>query len=86
MTKNRKIKLLINDNRRLLTENKKLHELNNEEISRKMAAEIGSYTDIIEKLNDKYIELEKLRISCIKNRWKYRIMLFSLNVRKMFRA
>lgn len=41
MTKDRKIKLLINDNIRLSEENKKLHELNNEEISKKIVAEIA---------------------------------------------
>ena len=46
MTKNRKIKLLINDNIRLSEENKKLHELNNEEISKKIVAEPSNTREI----------------------------------------
>ena len=82
MTKNRKIKLLINDNIRLTKENKKLHELNNEEIGKKMIAEMERYSDVIDKLYEKYKELDKLRMIGIKNRWKYRVMLLGLKVRK----
>ncbi len=82
MTKNRKIKLLINDNIRLTKENKKLHELNNEEIGKKMIAEMERYSDVIDKLYEKYKELDKLRMIGIKDRWKYRVMLLGLKVRK----
>ncbi|RKI36695.1 hypothetical protein D7V86_25325 [bacterium D16-51] len=86
MTKNRKIKLLINDNRKLLEENKKLHELNNEEISKKMVAEIARYSDVIDKLYGKYCELNRLKLIGTRNRWRYRMMLLGLGIRKMFRA
>ena len=82
MTKNRKIKLLINDNIRLTKENKKLHELNKEEIGKRMIAEMERYSDVIDKLYEKYKELDKLRMIGIKNRWKYRVMLMGLKVRK----
>ena len=81
MTKNRKIKLLINDNIRLTKENKKLHELNNEEIGKEMIAEMERYSDVIDKLYEKYRELDKLKLIGIKNRWKYRVMLLGLKVR-----
>ena len=84
MTKNKKIKLLINDNKKLLAENKKLHELNNEEIGKKMISEMERYSDVIDKLYGKYKELDRLRIAGIKNRCKYRVMLFGLKARKVF--
>lgn len=84
MTKNRKIKLLANDNIKLMQENKRLHELNNEELGNKMISEMEHYSDVIEKLNEKYIELDRLRVTGIKNRWKYRMMLLGLKVRKAF--
>lgn len=84
MTKDRKIKLLIKDNIRLSEENKKLHELNNEEISKKMISEMERYSDVIDKLYGKYKELDRLRIAGIKNRCKYRVMLFGLKARKVF--
>jgi len=84
MTKNKKIELLINDNKKLIEENKKLHELNSEELSSKISSGIDRYTDVIEKLNKKYIELDRLRIAGIKNRWKYHRMLLDLKVRKVF--
>ena len=80
MTKNRKIELLVNDNKRLIDENKKLHKLNNEEISKNMLSEMERYSDVIDKLYEKYIEL---RLIGIKNRWRYRVMLFGLKVRKV---
>ncbi len=86
MTKNRKIKLLINDNIRLSEENKKLHELNNEEISKKIVAEIARYSHVIDKMYEKHRELNRLRIAGIRNRWRYRMMLLGLEIRKMFRA
>lgn len=84
MTKNRKIELLINDNIKLMEENKRLRELSNEELGSKMVSGMERYTDIIEKLSKKYIELERLRATGIKNRWKYRMMLLGLKVRKVF--
>lgn len=84
MTKNRKIKLLANDNKRLMEENKRLHELSNEELGNKMISEMDRYSDVVEKLNEKYIELDRLRVTGIKNRWKYRMMLLGLKVRKVF--
>ena len=84
MTKDRKIKLLIKDNIRLSEENKKLHELNNEEISKKMVSEMERYSDVIDKLYGKYKELDRLRILGIRNRWKYRVMLLGIKVRKVF--
>ena len=84
MTKNRKIKLLANDNKRLMEENKRLHELNNEELGNKMISEMEKYSDVVEKLNEKYIELDRLRVTGIKNRWKYKMMLMGLKVRKVF--
>ena len=84
MTKNRKIELLINDNIKLMEENKRLHELNNEELGNKMVSWMGEYTDAIEKLNRQYIELDRLRATGIKNRWKYKMMLLGLKVRKVF--
>jgi len=84
MTKNRKIELLINDNIKLMEENKRLHELNNEELGNKMVSWMGEYTDAIEKLNGQYIELDRLRATGIKNRWKYKMMLLGLRVRKVF--
>lgn len=84
MTKSRKIELLVNDNKRLMNENNKLHELSNEELNKKIVSEIECYTDVIEKINKKYIELDRLRIEGIKNRWKYHRMLLGLKVRKVF--
>ena len=84
MTKNRKIKLLINDNKRLMEENKRLHELSNEELGSKMVSEMERYTDVIDKLYKKYGELDRLRITGIRNRYKYKMMLFGLKVRKVF--
>ena len=84
MTKNKKINLLIKDNIRLSEENKKLHELNNEEISKKMVSEMERYSDVIDKLYGKYKELDRLRILGIRNRWKYRVMLLGIKVRKVF--
>ena len=84
MTKNRKIELLINDNIKLMEENKRLHELSNEELGSKMVSGMERYTDIIEKLSKKYIGLERLRVTGIKNRWKYKMMLLGLKVRKVF--
>ena len=52
MTKNRKIQLLVNDNKRLMDENKRLHELGNEELGNKMISEMERYSDLIEKLNE----------------------------------
>lgn len=83
MTKNKKIKLLIKDNIRLSEENKKLHELNNEEISKKMVSEMERYSDVIDKLYGKYKELDRLRIIGIRNRWRYRMMLLGTKVKKM---
>lgn len=84
MTKNKKIKLLINDNKRLLEENRKLHKLNNEEISINMLSEMERYSDVIDKLYEKYKELDKLRLIGIKNRWRYRVMIMKLKMRKQF--
>ena len=84
MTKNKKIKLLINDNKKLLAENKKLHELNNEEIGKKMISEMERYSDVIDKLYGKYKELDRLRVAGIKNKWKYHRMFFGLKIRKVF--
>lgn len=84
MTKNRKIKLLVNNNKRLMQENERLHELNNEELGSKIISEMEHYSDVIEKLNEKYIELDRLRVTGIKNKWKYRMMLMGLKVRKVF--
>ena len=84
MTKDRKIKLLIKDNIRLSEENKRLHELNNEEISKKMVSEMERYSDVIDKLYGKYKELDRLRIAGVRNRCKYQTMLLRLKVRKVF--
>ena len=84
MTKNKKIKLLINDNKKLSAENKRLHELSNEEIGKKMVSEMERYSDVIDKLYGKYKELDRLRITGIRNRWRCRVMLFGLKARKMF--
>ena len=84
MTKNRKIELLANDNKRLMQENKRLHELNNEELGNKMISEMEKYFDVIGKLNEQYIELDRLRITGIKNKWKYKMILWGLKVRKVF--
>lgn len=84
MTKKRKIKLLINDNKQLMEENKRLHELNNEELGNKMISEMEHYSNVIEKLSKKYIELDRLRVTGIKNKWKYKMMLMGLKVRKAF--
>ncbi len=84
MTKKRKIKLLVNDNKKLMEENKRLHELNNEELGNKMISEMEHYSNLIEKLSEKYIELDRLRVTGIKNKWKYRMMLMGLKVRKVF--
>lgn len=84
MTKNRKIELLINDNIKLMEENKRLHELSNEELGSKMVSGMERYTDIIEKLSKKYIDMDRLRATGIKNKWKYKMMLLGLKVRKVF--
>lgn len=84
MTKNRKIELLTKDNKRLMDENNRLQELNSKELSNKMVSEMERYSDVIKKLNMKYIELDRLRIEGIKNRWKYHRMLLGLKVRKVF--
>ena len=84
MTKKRKIKLLVNDNKKLMEENKRLHELSNEPLGNKMISEMEHYSNVIEKLSKKYIELDRLRVAGIKNKWKYRMMLMGLKVRKVF--
>ena len=84
MTKKRKIKLLVNDNKKLMEENKRLHELSNEPLGNKMISEMEHYSNVIEKLSEKYIELDRLRVAGIKNKWKYRMMLMGLKVRKVF--
>ena len=76
MTKNRKIKLLVKDNKRLTEENQRMHELSNESLSQKMLTEMERYTDVIEKLYGQYRELDRLKMKGIKNRWPYRIMQF----------
>ncbi len=83
MTKKRKIKLLINDNKQLMEENKRLHELNNEELGNKMISEMEHYSNVIEKLSKKYIELDRLRVTRIRNRQKYIRMLWVLKMRKL---
>jgi hypothetical protein len=45
---------------------------------------MGKYTEVIEKLKEQYIELDRLRVTGIKNRWKYKMMLLGLKVRKVF--
>lgn len=87
MTKNKKIKLLINDNKRLTEENHRMHKLGNEFLSQKMVTEMERYTDVIEKLYEQYRELDRLKITGIKNRWKYRIMLIKCACRhvRLFR-
>lgn len=84
MTKKRKIELLINDNKRLMEENNRLHELSDEELNKKIVSEIECYTDVIESLNKRYIELDRLRLIGIKNRLKYQRMLLGLRLRKVF--
>lgn len=84
MTKNKKIKLLVNDNKKLMEENERLHELNNESLGKKMISEMEKYSDVVEKLNEKYIEFDRLRIEGIRNRWKYNRMLLGLKARKAF--
>ena len=84
MTKNRKIQLLVKDNKKLIEENKRLHELGNEELGNKMVSEMERYSDVIEELNEQYIELDRLRITGIRNRWRYRLMFFGLKFRKAF--
>ena len=84
MTKKRKIKLLVNDNKKLMEENKRLHELSNESLGNKMISEMEHYSNVIEKLSEKYIELDGLRVAGIKNKWKYRMMLMGLKFRKVF--
>lgn len=84
MTKKRKIEFLINDNKRLMEENRKLHEINNEEISGNILSEIERYSSVIDKLYEKYVELDKLKITGIKNRWKYRMMFLRLKTRRIF--
>lgn len=83
MTKNKKIKLLIDDNKRLIEENKKLHQQNNEEISKKMIAEMERYSDVVDKLYQKYKELNQLKLAVIKNHWKYQWMLAKVKIRKL---
>lgn len=84
MTKNKKIELLTKDNNRLIQENKRLHEINNEEISENILSEIERYSKVIDKLYEKYVELDKLKITGIKNRWKYRMMFLRLKTRRIF--
>lgn len=81
MTKNKKIMLLANDNKKLMKENQRMHELSNESLSQKIIAEMERYTDITEKLYAKYKELDNLKIAGIKNRIKYRIMLITFMCR-----
>ena len=83
MTKKRKIKLLVNDNKRLIEENKRLHELSNESLGNKMISEMEHYSNVIEKLSKKYIELDRLRVTGIRNRQKYIRMLWVLKMRKL---
>lgn len=82
MTKNKKIKLLINDNKRLMDENKRLHKLSSVELRNQMISEMEKYSDVIEKLDEQYIELDRLRATGIRNKWRYRMMVFGLKVRK----
>jgi len=84
MTKNRKIELLVNDNKRLMDENRRLHEISSEEISKKMISEMERYTDVIDKLYVKYGGLDRLRLIGIKNKLKYQRMLLGLRLRKVF--
>ncbi len=83
MTKKRKIKLLVNDNKKLMEENKRLHELSNESLGNKMISEMEHYSNVIEKLSKKYIELDRLRVTRIRNRQKYIRMLWVLKMRKL---
>ncbi|RKI44301.1 hypothetical protein D7V86_03370 [bacterium D16-51] len=83
MTKSRKIKLLTIENKRLIDENKMLHAINNEEINKKMLALMGQYSDIIEKLHEKYQELNKLKFIGIQSHLKYRLMLWKLKVKEL---
>lgn len=83
MTKKKKIELLVKDNKRLMEENNRLHELDSEELGNRMVSEIGKYSDIINKLYGKYGELDRLKITGIKNRWKYRLMRMGLKARKI---
>ena len=83
MTKNIKIQLLVKDNKKLIEENKRLHELNSEELGNKMVSEMEKYSDVIDKLYDKYMELDRLRVAGIKNRWRYWLMFMGLKVRKV---
>ena len=83
ITKNDKIRILINDNQRLEEENKKLHELSNEQLSKDMVEQMNQYAEIMEKLHDKYIELDKLRFVGLMNRWKYQWMIMWFKVKKI---
>lgn len=83
MTKNRKIELLINDNKKIIEENRRLHELSNEQLSKNMISEIDRYSKVINLLYGKYDELNSLKLLGIRNHWKYRIMFLWLGVRKM---
>lgn len=67
-----------------MEENERLHELNNESLGKKMISEMEKYSDVVEKLNEKYIEFDRLRIEGIRNRWKYNRMLLGLKARKAF--
>lgn len=84
MTKNKKIKLLINDNKRLMDENKRLHKLGSEELGNQIISEMEKYSDVIEKLNEQYIELDRLRATGIRNKWRYKLMFMGLRARKVF--
>lgn len=81
ITKNDKIRILKNDNQRLSEENKKLHELSNEQLSNNMIEQISQYVEIMEKLHNKYIELDRLKFIGLMNKYKYQWMIMIWKIR-----
>lgn len=81
ITKNDKIRILVNENKKLQEENKRLHELSNEVLSKQMVGEIEKFADATDALYRKYTELDKLRFMGLMSKWKYQWMVMKLKVK-----
>ena len=81
ITKSDKIRILVNENKKLQEENKKLHELSNEVLSKQMIEEIEKFADATDALYKKYAELDKLCFMGLMSKLKYRWMIMQLKVK-----
>ena len=82
ITKKRKIELLIQDNKNLINENKKLQEQSNVELSNQMINYLNEYENINHQLYNKYQELNKLKWTSIHKYIEYKIKFMKWKIRK----